>query len=100
VRFTDRGESIGMMQKPEGSSGESSLNDASMGAKISSEHVPALLSSTPLYICHCNQAKSTSFTEEKRNDSSTGDKFHESRSHLQEEQITVHQCILVVYGVS
>jgi hypothetical protein len=49
-----RGESIGMMRKPEGSRGESSLKDASMGAKISSEQVPIVFSSTPLYICHFN----------------------------------------------
>jgi hypothetical protein len=39
------------MRKPEGSSGESSLKDASMGAKKSSEQVPIVFSSTPLYIC-------------------------------------------------
>lgn len=43
-----------MMRKPEGSSGESSLKDASMGAKISSEQVPIVFSSTPLYICQFN----------------------------------------------
>lgn len=40
-----------MMRKPDGSSGESSLNDASIGAKMSSEQVPTMFSSTPLYIC-------------------------------------------------
>ena len=42
---------MGMMRKPEGRRGESSLKDASIGAKMSSEHVPTVFSSTPLYIC-------------------------------------------------
>lgn len=55
---------MGMMRKPDGSSGESSLNDASMGAKMSSEHVPAVFSSTPLYICQ--SSRQHIFTEKRK----------------------------------
>lgn len=40
------------MRKPEGSSGASSGNISSMGAKTSSEQAPTAFSSTPAHICH------------------------------------------------
>jgi len=40
-----------MMRKPEGSSGASSGNVSSIGAKTSSEQAPTAFSSIPLHIC-------------------------------------------------
>lgn len=47
VRLTTL-ESRGIIRKPEGRSGASSEKEASIGAKMSSEHVPTAFSSTPL----------------------------------------------------
>ena len=44
-------DSKGMIRKPEGSSGASSGNISSIGAKTSSEQAPMAFSSTPLHIC-------------------------------------------------
>lgn len=40
---------IGIIRKPDGSSGASSVKEASIGAKISSAEVPMAFSSTPLH---------------------------------------------------
>lgn len=61
-----------MIRKPDGSSGESSLNDASIGAKMSSEQVPAMFSSTPLYICQPSSVvENTSYSATKLHSSSS-----------------------------
>jgi hypothetical protein len=44
-------DSSGMTRKPEGSSGASSGNISSIGAKTSSEQAPTAFSSIPLHIC-------------------------------------------------
>jgi hypothetical protein len=116
-----RGESIGMMRKPEGSRGESSLNDASIGAKMSSEQVaPTVLSSTPLYICKFSRVQY--FFTEEHNDKTFEINYvrhgqfswlrlscsrvklgvkNGTSSYLQQKQITMmHERVWIITGVS
>nr|GMC86756.1 hypothetical protein Iba_chr04dCG13820 [Ipomoea batatas] len=54
-----------MIRKPEGRSGASSANEASMGAKMSSAQVPTAFSSTPLQSCNRKMSPAVNISSRK-----------------------------------
>lgn len=77
-----------MMRKPEGSSGASSGNISSIGAKTSSEQAPTAFSSTPLQSCRrANVSISIHFAE--------GSKITVSYNHQDTEVPVRDECPLI-----